>query len=112
MFAGELLKEMTVDYERAASEDRLDEVRVPTKTSLTHHSLQNYVPSPENHLQKPALQERLLKLITFCHSYFLYLCNVWKTIEGMLVPEPFCPLVFRCVALLSAKPIALPFPPS
>lgn len=26
MFAGELLKEMTVDYERSTSEDRLDEV--------------------------------------------------------------------------------------
>lgn len=28
VFAGELLKEMTVDYERATSEERLDEVRV------------------------------------------------------------------------------------
>lgn len=31
---------------------------------------------------------------------------------GMLVPEPFCPLVFRCVAHLEARLIALPFPPS
>lgn len=35
VFTGELLKEMTVDYERAASEDRLDEVRASTKTTLT-----------------------------------------------------------------------------
>lgn len=28
VFAGELLKDMTVDYERSASEDRLDEVSV------------------------------------------------------------------------------------
>lgn len=27
-FVGELLKDMTVDYERSASEDRLDEVNV------------------------------------------------------------------------------------
>lgn len=28
VFAGELLKDMTVDYERSVSEDRLDEVNV------------------------------------------------------------------------------------
>lgn len=28
VFVGELLKDMTVDYERSASEDRLDEVNV------------------------------------------------------------------------------------
>lgn len=28
VFAGELLKDMTVDYERSTSEDRLDEVSV------------------------------------------------------------------------------------
>lgn len=28
MFSGELFKEMTVDYERATSEERLDEVSV------------------------------------------------------------------------------------
>lgn len=34
VFAGELFKEMTVDYERTTSEDRLDEVCVPGTVSV------------------------------------------------------------------------------
>lgn len=39
VFAGELYKEMTVDYERAASEERLDEVGTSEcELALTNHS--------------------------------------------------------------------------
>ena len=46
VFAGELLKEMTVDYERATSEERLDEVRVfDSECVFTKHNAnqQNHV---------------------------------------------------------------------
>ena len=39
VFAGELFKEMTVDYERATSEERLDEVRVSDREFIyTKHN--------------------------------------------------------------------------
>lgn len=42
VFAGELFKEMTVDYERATSEERLDEVR---ECVFTKHN-----PNQQNHV--------------------------------------------------------------
>lgn len=119
VFAGELLTEMTVDYERAASEDRLDEVSVSHSVSVTQpwssfsaepHQGRMYL---KNHWNK-ALQEHPAS--AEFGSYFTKHTDLYAALqfgrEGMLVPEPFCPLVFRCVALLEAEPIALPFPPS
>lgn len=72
MFAGELFKEMTVDYERATSEERLDEVRVSdsecisTNTTLTSllwcrtmSEMNIEEPSTENALQDPGASVKL-----------------------------------------------------
>ena len=66
VFAGELFKEMTVDYERATSEERLDEVRVsdreciypkhsPNQPSLKYISLKNHPQKKPIRTQNPLL---------------------------------------------------------
>lgn len=52
MFAGELLKEMTVDYERSTSEDRLDEVLMSHSECVSAKETNPNHPSPRNHVWK------------------------------------------------------------
>lgn len=62
-FLGELFKEMTVDYERATSEERLDEVRVSNtehvsvQCSLLWCTTMFEIIFPKKHLQKNVLHK-------------------------------------------------------
>lgn len=65
----------------------------------------------ENALRDPTASVKhgvMIKSIVICIRVY----GLGGKEESCLVPEPLCALVFRCVALLAAKPIALPFPPS
>ena len=61
VFAGELFKEMTVDYERATSEERLDEVCLTVRVRLQSTTSRSIF--LKNHPQKRGPRKLLLNWI-------------------------------------------------